>query len=79
MKHLCRLYVNTLIRERTSAGRKAALIRGVLFGRPKKINNEQKILAARLLQEDKSISEIAKTFNVHNSTIYRLFDKEITF
>ncbi len=68
-----------LIRERTSAGRKEALIRGVRFGRPKKLNNEQKILAVRLFQEDKSISEIAKTFNVHNSTIYRLFDKEITF
>ncbi len=64
-----------LIRERTSAGRKAALTRGVRFGRPKKLNNEQRALTLRLLQEDKSVSEIAKTFNVHNTTIYRLIDK----
>ena len=63
-----------LIRERTSAGRKAALTRGVRFGRPKKLNDEQKMLTLRLLQEDKSVSEIAKTFNVHNTTIYRLID-----
>lgn len=31
-----------LIRERTSAGRKAALTRGVRFGRPQKMNEEQK-------------------------------------
>ena len=63
-----------LIRERTSAGRKQALIRGVRFGRPKKMNDDQKMLALRLLHEGKSIKEIAKTFNVHNATVYRLFD-----
>ena len=67
-----------LIRERTSVGRKAALKRGVRFGRPKKLNDEQKMLTLRLLQEDKSVSEIAKTFNVHNTTIYRLIDKHQT-
>lgn len=36
------------------------------------MNKEQKSLAKRLLQEDKSVSEIAKTFNVHKATIYRL-------
>nr|WP_216824516.1 recombinase family protein [Candidatus Fukatsuia symbiotica] len=61
-----------LIRERTSAGRVAAKQRGVRFGRPEKMNEEQKLLAKRLLQEDKSVSEIAKTFNVHKATIYRL-------
>jgi DNA invertase Pin-like site-specific DNA recombinase len=64
-----------LIRERTSAGRKQALIRGVRFGRPKKMNNDQKILVLRLLNEGKSIKEIAKTFNVHNATVYRLLDE----
>ena len=61
-----------LIRERTGAGRAAAKQRGVRFGRPEKMNKEQKSLAKRLLQEDKSVSEIAKTFNVHKATIYRL-------
>ena len=63
-----------LIRERTGAGRVAAKQRGVRFGRPEKMNEEQKLLAKRLLQEDKSVSEIAKTFNVHKATIYRLQD-----
>ena len=61
-----------LIRERTGAGRVAAQKRGVRFGRPEKMNEEQKLLAKRLLQEDKSVTEIAKTFNVHKATIYRL-------
>jgi len=61
-----------LIRERTSAGRTAAQQRGVRFGRPEKMNEEQKLLARRLLEEDKSVSEIAKTFNVHKATIYRM-------
>ena len=63
-----------LIRERTAAGRIAAKQRGIRFGRPKKMNEEQKLLAKRLLEENKSVSEIAKTFNVHKATIYRLQD-----
>ena len=39
------------------------------------MNEEQKLLAKRLLQEEKSVSEIAKTFNVHKATIYRLQDE----
>lgn len=65
-------FERTLIRERTSSGRNAAKLRGVQFGRPKKMNAEQKSLARRLLEEDKSVGEIAKTFNVHKATIYRL-------
>ncbi len=38
------------------------------------MNDEQKLLAKRLLQENKSMNEIAKTFNVHKATIYRLQD-----
>lgn len=63
-----------LIRERTSAGRMAAKQRGIRFGRPKKMNEEQMFLAWRLLEENKSVNEIAKTFNVHKATIYRLQD-----
>jgi DNA invertase Pin-like site-specific DNA recombinase len=63
-----------LIRERTGEGRVAAKQRGVRFGRPEKLNEEQKSLVRRLLQEEKSVREIAKTFNVHKTTIYRLQD-----
>jgi DNA invertase Pin-like site-specific DNA recombinase len=61
-----------LIRERTSAGRDAARRRGIHFGRPRKLNPEQAKLAQRLIDEGKSVREIAETFNVHTATIYRL-------
>lgn len=61
-----------LIRERTSAGRAAAQHRGVRFGRPKKLSEEQQALALRLLQEGKSVSEVARTFKVHGATVYRM-------
>jgi DNA invertase Pin-like site-specific DNA recombinase len=63
-----------LIRDRTGTGREAALKRGVKFGRPLKIKEEQRILIARLLTEGKSIKECAKTFSVHPTTIYRALE-----
>ena len=61
-----------LIRERTSAGREAAQKRGVRFGRPRKLTLDQSELARRLVLEGKAVSDIARTFNVHSATIYRL-------
>ena len=61
-----------LIRERTGAGRADAKKRGVRFGRPQKINQEQKKLAQRLIKEGKSVAEVARTFSVHPATIYRV-------
>ncbi len=63
-----------LIRERTGAGREAARKRGVQFGRPRKLNSEQEQLVRRLLNEGKSVRELAKTFDVHIATIYRLVE-----
>lgn len=64
-----------LIRERTSAGREAALERGVRFGRPDKLSEEKKALAMRFIEEGKSVMQIADTFNVNRNTIYRLIEK----
>ena len=61
-----------LIAERTSVGRTAAKARGVRFGRPRKFNAEQQSLALRLIEEGKSVGEVARTFGVHPATIYRL-------
>jgi DNA invertase Pin-like site-specific DNA recombinase len=61
-----------LIRERTSAGREAAKQRGVRFGRPRKLNPDQARLACQLLADGKAVREVARTFNVHEATIYRL-------
>jgi len=61
-----------LIRDRTGAGREAARQRGVRFRRPRKLNPEQTRLACELVAEGKAVREIARTFNVHEATIYRL-------
>jgi DNA invertase Pin-like site-specific DNA recombinase len=60
-----------LIRERTGTGRTAAMKRGVRFGRPSSLSIEQIMLAKRLIEEGKSAKEVAKTFGVNRSTIYR--------
>lgn len=62
-----------LIQERTTAGRIAAQKRGVRFGRPRKLNADQEKLVRRLVSEGKGVPEVAHTFKVHPSTIYRLF------
>jgi len=61
-----------LIRERTSAGREAARRLGIHLGRPRTLNPEQINSVRRLINEGKSVREIADTFNVHTATIYRL-------
>jgi DNA invertase Pin-like site-specific DNA recombinase len=61
--------------ERTGTGRKAAMKRGVKFGRPQKLSQDKQKIALRLVEEGKSVSEIAKTFDVNRSTIYRLQDR----
>ena len=66
-----------LIRERTGAGRVDAQKRGVQFGRPKKMNADQQTLAQRLLQEGRSVREVARTFSVHPATLYRIVKSEV--
>jgi DNA invertase Pin-like site-specific DNA recombinase len=61
-----------LIRERTGASREAAKQRGVRFGRPRKLNPDRAQVASQLLSEGKVVRDIARTFNVHEATIYRL-------
>jgi DNA invertase Pin-like site-specific DNA recombinase len=60
-----------LIRERTGAGRIAAMKRGVRFGRPSRLQPDQAALVRRLLEEGKSAKEVASAFGVHKATIYR--------
>jgi DNA invertase Pin-like site-specific DNA recombinase len=64
-------FERALIRHRTDEGRRAAKRRGVSFGRPRKLRPDQKALALALVQEGRSISEVARTFNVHPATIHR--------
>jgi DNA invertase Pin-like site-specific DNA recombinase len=64
-------FERALIRHRTDEGRQGARRRGVSFGRPQKLRPDQKTLALTLVQEGRSISEVARTFNVHPATIHR--------
>jgi DNA invertase Pin-like site-specific DNA recombinase len=41
-------------------------------GRPRKLNPDQARLVCQLLANGKTVREIARTFNVHEATIYRL-------
>jgi DNA invertase Pin-like site-specific DNA recombinase len=61
-----------LTSERTSAGRDAARQRGVRFGRPRKLSPDEARLACQLIADGKAVRELARTFNVHEATIYRL-------
>jgi DNA invertase Pin-like site-specific DNA recombinase len=67
-------FERTLILSRTRDGRHAAMARGVAFGRPAKMRLDQKELARELVREGKSISAVARTFNVHPATIYRCLE-----
>lgn len=68
-------FERTLILSRTEEGRLAAQARGVTFGRPKKMTPDQQQLARDLVAQGKSISAVARTFNVHPATIYRVLDQ----
>jgi len=61
-----------MLREQEGA---AAKRRGVSFGRPQKLRPDQKVLALSLVQEGRSISEVARTFNVHPATIHRCLNE----
>ena len=67
-------FERTLIISRTSDGRLAAKARGVAFGRPKKMRPDQQELARELVRDGKSISAVARTFDVHPATIYRVIE-----
>jgi len=54
------------------SGCQAAKQRGGRFVRPPKLNSDQAQVATQLLAEGKPVRDIARTFNVHKATIYRL-------
>jgi DNA invertase Pin-like site-specific DNA recombinase len=67
-------FERTLIISRTNDGRIAAKARGVAFGRPKKMRPDQQQVARELVRDGKSISAVARTFDVHPATIYRVIE-----
>jgi DNA invertase Pin-like site-specific DNA recombinase len=61
-----------LIRARTSEGRTRAKARGVRLGRKPKLTLHQQREAIKRRKSGEPIREIARSYNVHNSTISRL-------
>ena len=68
-------FERSLILTLTQEGREAAKARGVAFGRPPKLKNDQKKLVLELVNTGKSISAVARAFNVHSATIYRCINE----
>jgi DNA invertase Pin-like site-specific DNA recombinase len=65
-------FERSLIGERTSAGRAAALARGVRFGPRPALSTEQIVHARRLIEEEgRPVTEAARILNVHRATLYR--------
>ena len=69
-------FERSLIAARTGEGRRAARARGVPFGRPPKLRPEQRTLARQLIEEGRSVRDVARTFNVHVATIYRCLNDD---
>lgn len=65
-----------LIRVRTGEGRDRAKARGVRMGRKPKLTSHQKREAMQRREAGEAVREIARTFNVHHSTISRLTTPE---
>ena len=63
-----------LIRARTGEGRARAVARGVRLGRKPKLTPHQRREALRRKQQGEAVRDIARSYNVHNSTISRLHE-----
>jgi DNA invertase Pin-like site-specific DNA recombinase len=61
-----------LIRARTGEGRERAKARGVRMGRKPKLTPHQRQEVLRRKENGEAVREIARSYNVHNSTISRL-------
>ena len=65
-------YERDLIRARTDEGRARAKERGVKMGRKPKLTPFQQREAIKRKSDGEAVREIARSYNVHNSTISRL-------
>lgn len=61
----------SLIRERTKAGRAAAMARGVRMGRKPLLSAQQTTHARKLIEQGESRGHVAKSLKVSRRTLYR--------
>src|SRR5262245_23923237 len=65
-------FERSLIVARTSEGRTRARAKGVKFGRPRKLTPHQREEAIARLSAGESMSDVARSYAVHHTTIVRL-------
>ena len=70
-------FERSLILARTEQGRKTAMACGVPFGRPAKLRDDQKGVFHDLVKAGRSVSSVARTFDVHPATIYRCIKESL--
>lgn len=68
-------FERSLIIDRTRAGREAAQLKGVKFGPKPTLSEAQIEHAGLLVDQGKSIAEIAALLGVHRSTLYRTLNR----
>ena len=68
-------YERELIVERTKAGVKAARDKGTVFGRAKRLTEEQEKHALEMVNDGKTQSDVARLLGVHRSIVSRLVSK----
>lgn len=61
----------SMIAERTKAGLKEAVARGVKLGRKEKLSYRQAQAAKEMIESGKGVSDVAALFNVDRTTLYR--------
>lgn len=61
-----------LIRARTGEGRARAVARGQKMGRPFKLTDHQKAEAIKRREQDETLADIGRSYNVSPATISRL-------
>ena len=65
-------FERSLIAARTGEGRKRAKERNVKFGRPRKLTTHQRDEVLQRLHAGETMSDIARSYAVHHTTISRL-------
>ena len=67
----------SLIQERTTAGRSAAVARGVKMGRKHKLTLQQVTYAKKLIEQGERHDMVAQSLNVSRRTLYRALQEKL--
>jgi DNA invertase Pin-like site-specific DNA recombinase len=69
-------FERSLIRARTGEGRKRAMASGIKFGRPYALTAHQQREALARILAGEAVADVARSYDVNRSTLYRLMDAE---